>query len=1345
MPSPFGQGIGNNYERVSLKALFRGMDLAHPPDRLAEGRYPKIKNLRSYVDGELRSRPGLTPLFTLGGGESVNTIFRLNDPANTDYTFLVGGGTKLYGGTVAGDFASSISSGFSGDPLSIVSARPDRSPANWAYIADSLKLAKVDSDNLVRTWGIPEVPAVPSFTATPAEVLNITNANNLTQDGNTWNNSVNAGALSVGNRINTTITYIVYDSGSTGYCGISPATMGTEIQPGARIRINSGGGTDEYIVVEQVFALIASTTIESISYDSGTTGLCWIQLTNPTAGLVPSCLLRLGGTENIRVLEVVLDKDNKAAIRCSTTLSFSAGATVAGLRSFRCSTTNNHAAAETLTASYIQSTITYPGVAPTGVGNIRLNAARDLSKFTSRPVTDDDEVVCSIYLSDPSKLVEGRVWFDIDPNTTSTYAADDLSRNYLFFPFRPEDLQSFASFDLTQTQVSATAQNIQRYQFDLFNTSLDSANKELERRRQLYSDVAQNFPGGIFGKAKQDLLNRLGPPERSGITAADPTSPGPFQAGSGKEQWFTLRFKIGQLNRVGQDTSRTLKDVTSIMVNFKMSANSQVVRLGSWYISGGANPDMQGSDELRANAYYYIIQARDDRTGARSLPSPATRSGVIARRQTTTITTTVHPNAQVNKLDVYRWGGTRFQFLYLGSMNNSGTPTFIDNFSDEQLSNSPVLDFNTFPPFATVQLPFNATVNVVGPKVTWVSGSKFNTSWSPGTLIEINSRTYILYGSPTSDTVLYLTESVGTLSNVEAKINSPVVIGQPLPTIFGPYALGGGLFIFGVGDSLNPYNLYWTNGNDPDTTSDKNYVEVPTNSSELTTGVIYDGRPFLFSADQMFLIVEDQSGSVGASIFRAEPIANSRGCVGPNAAASDVYIYFVSKDGIYKSEGGQPTSITNDSLYPLFPHDGNPGVETNGISPPDYTRTSEFSLTTYGPLVYFDYPGVDGKYHTLIYDAALGGWLLDEYSGIGLGGTTHYGERGKDNFRMLIGGTTGAVAVVQGLSDYTGVPVQIELWQPAFNAGDERAEKQFGDYILDIDSGVTPFTVESWGDAFQVNLQNDLVPATGLRAVKVVNLNSGEGYYNHNLGIKIKASAVASLFKLYSWQPSYLTRPEDIHLRATDWEYGNKQGAEWFQGVLITADTGGLDQVLRLEFDGGDEIRLITINHNEMREIYYPIPGTPIIGHHVRAVPVVDNVDVKIYSFFWVTESAPEESTAWQSQPLGYGIPGWKHLRECWITYQSTADATLTITYDGATQLVFPVIPNSNNVKKEFYLPLAPQKFRICTVEITCAEPLRLYKLDTIFHLGPWGRGESYVKIQPFGGPNSDELSQAYV
>jgi len=189
---------------------------------------------------------------------------------------------------------------------------------------------------------------------------------------------------------------------------------------------------------------------------------------------------------------------------------------------------------------------------------------------------------------------------------------------------------------------------------------------------------------------------------------------------------------------------------------------------------------------------------------------------------------------------------------------------------------------------------------------------------------------------------------------------------------------------------------------------------------------------------------------------------------------------------------------------------------------------------------------------------------------------------------------------------------------------------------------------------------------------------------------------------------------------------------------------------LEVEFTNGiaNDFRNFTINHDGFREQYYPFTAPPVIAHHARIRQVSTGtgtgVSFKNYVVYWVTESYPESSTEWNAQPQGSEIPGWKHLREAWITYVSNDDATLIINLDGAVDYPF-TIPSSNGVKKQFYLPLMSRKCRIWTPSITCPTPLVLFERDTVFHIGPWGRQGAYTPVRPFGGPNSDNLSPAYV
>jgi hypothetical protein len=74
--------------------------------------------------------------------------------------------------------------------------------------------------------------------------------------------------------INTTIATIVYDAGATGYASVEATSM-LNVQVGRLVIVNAA----ETVLITDVIPPIADTTIASIIYDAGATGLCTIALT----------------------------------------------------------------------------------------------------------------------------------------------------------------------------------------------------------------------------------------------------------------------------------------------------------------------------------------------------------------------------------------------------------------------------------------------------------------------------------------------------------------------------------------------------------------------------------------------------------------------------------------------------------------------------------------------------------------------------------------------------------------------------------------------------------------------------------------------------------------------------------------------------------------------------------------------------------------------------------------------------------------------------------------------------------------------------------------------------------
>jgi hypothetical protein len=182
------------------------------------------------------------------------------------------------------------------------------------------------------------------------------------------------------------------------------------------VTLNSGGGNAEEVVVRDILAAIASTTIAEIVYDSGNSGPCSLVLVGSPTGLARNSLIQIT-SEIVRVLEVIPDPSGQFySVRCSTTSPHASGETVTGLVSWYVWTNLTHAAAESIAAKYVESS------AATGAPvseTISINA----SVANSRPVDPaNDYFHIGIFAQNPSDILTVAIQIDIgDGSFTENY------------------------------------------------------------------------------------------------------------------------------------------------------------------------------------------------------------------------------------------------------------------------------------------------------------------------------------------------------------------------------------------------------------------------------------------------------------------------------------------------------------------------------------------------------------------------------------------------------------------------------------------------------------------------------------------------------------------------------------------------------------------------------------------------------------------------------------------------------------------------------------------------------------------------------------------------------------
>jgi len=405
-----------------------GLNLVAAPDRQPPGSFLQLTNARVVSEGRIEGRPGNVVYGNPAPAPKLlHSIRRLNDPDDSfsanGYTYVVGNGTTLDAGPET-DLVE-IDTGYSGNPLSILTFRPDQSPETWAYVYDQNKQTKVRPDGVTRAIGVAPPNAAPNADYGIQAWLEV----NSGQAAGSW-----TGTPTLFDRTNgdaPTITNIIYNSGTTGWCCIQASVtqffwMASRMQ----VVLNSGQPNAETVVVRDVIPGVGACYINAIQYDSGTTGLCSIVLSTASSGpaMVPAGAARNsiiqiiggGGTELVRILSVVLSPDGSTySIRVNCAHNHAAGATVNGELSWYVYTALSHVAGETVTSK----ALSFP-LAAAGTGVATLTGALNLSTANGRPIDPANDYLCiSVFLQNPQNVVNFQILISLDSTPNFSFSS----------------------------------------------------------------------------------------------------------------------------------------------------------------------------------------------------------------------------------------------------------------------------------------------------------------------------------------------------------------------------------------------------------------------------------------------------------------------------------------------------------------------------------------------------------------------------------------------------------------------------------------------------------------------------------------------------------------------------------------------------------------------------------------------------------------------------------------------------------------------------------------------------------------------------------------------------------
>jgi len=1036
-----------------------GLDLVSPIDRMPPGSFPYLINVRVLEEGRLESRPGYSPFATLGAGDFPNSIRRLNDPdlshVRSGSLYLAGGGTKLYSGQSGA--LNSIDSGYSGSPLSMLPFRPDQSPESWMYIYDSLKSTKVQADSTLRPIGVVPPPTAPSTEYGPPAMAVILEGQDLTEGGSGYGFSGNISSLTKNNREGTAVTSsisaIKYNSGSTGWACMVPASASPLTWAGARMRVqlNNGGGNQETVLVREIHPAISTTTIQGIAYDSGTTGGCSIVLAGSPEGIARNSLITIGG-ELIRVLSVNFSPDGSTySIRCSTANTHAASDAVTGNLSWYIYTVQTHAAAENITSACIYAHGSSLGSAKSVTNSIYTIGGINAASASSRPLDlANDWCHISLWITNAPALLSLQLILDIDPNTTGIGNA--FKNNYL---------------------------------------------------------IANLSPAQIFG-------------------AVIP------QGGA----WYEVLVPLAQFSRAGNDPTRTLANITATQIKWTANAVTDLA-FDWWYLWGTYGPEVIQNSPT---GLLYQSRFRDSSTGAASVPGPQTRHELFPIREEILVTPPTTTATGVDSIDIYRQGGTLSNFTYDGTVvNNNGSPqVFADVLPDTSLSASPIADITLLQPWVVLGLPISGTANVVGTSVTLTSGS-VPLNLVANSVVLLGGIAFQIRGAPRDSTHFEIFLSAGVQSTTFL-IASPQLAGTNLPFAFGPLEGPFAPVAFALGDPLNSGTLYWTNFSNLDAMADTNTLELSGPSEPLISGATYNGLVIVGSRDNIYLIrfsylTQIENSATGTNVFQWSKIPSPSGMWSRWTCCTTPYgVAFLGRDGIYLATEQGAVNITDPKLYPIFPHDGQPGTSVNNgsniILPVDMTGGSQglkgLRLNYLDGDLMFSYMDTGGNSVALRFEMSRKRWFLHSYGDqIWSQYLIESDLTGPNPFEILLLSRDSPAIYLGGGNSDNGTPIESIVLTPSDDGKDERSQKLYIDAIVQAD-GTGPLSVAAAYDNAQSFSPVQTVICAGSIQQTILNLSSLAGTnlaLYRNISAKFAWTGGPDGPRIIAWEPSGYLQP----------------------------------------------------------------------------------------------------------------------------------------------------------------------------------------------------------------------------
>lgn len=1077
-----------NFDRPKdgMELDFQGIDLLHPVDSMPPGKVPYAQNVRRYQKGRIAPRNQLTsPAYLTPSGNPVHSLRRLNDttpggPAG-GAILISGSGGNLYAQ------AAPVASQLSGNPLGLIPFRPNQSVPAWMYVSDSTQMLKVRSDGLTRKQGIKEPQTPP----------NVTTQNTTTTETGLTLHAASYPWTNVAGQ-NANFNY----GQNTPTDGLSPLIIG--VIPGAKITItvtgsahingatHAPGDTRSVSIGFPDSFLTGGVTTSPLVIGAFTDGAGNVL---PAGGQVPT-VVAIGASATLTVppnaveLQVGIDSQgntfgsNNGSFALGWSMSVSAIATVMSiLGSLTCwyfgdSPHSGPVAAyiwrnpnDTGGNSQYNRSTTSPAANGAGSGSITGNSflmdttpGDPTTPMAWTQLNEDGTIAGTISLFQPSieppqYQSDGYADFNfclvgsIFVPAPGTYAFQMIFKDAIMWGIGGG--ASWAGkgtirgiFGQTETAING---------LPLIDSQVGGTGGATTTTYSITFPSAGIYPIEIdfdYWKHSGRTLQMTAAPTPGASAANIPPLPA---AASRELVQYKYRFRASESGAKSNPSPPSTPQSIPVAANvvtpeFCPDPQCDVVdyfRVDAsvadyTYVATGPNtsPPTPISDEIPDDQLGNDLLETDQYEPFPSIDLP--------QKGTVNITG-----------GVIQWAsGNKFNIRYLfGTIILIGSPTSIAYVfvsrpypAGWQAGYTPSVSEIIFDSAGHYQ---QATI-VAGP--TGGSTPTFNHAGgitTDGGVTWQDQGTYapFLNGLVTQVNIPDIPDAVGA----QYYIATPTLAAQQLPFVWGP--TDNVNFAFGVGDKLRPGVMYWYEGNNLDAAPQTNQEDITDPNESLINGAMAGGKGVVFSEKRAWMILpnffnaEATSEGVSGSTWSLQGCDIDRGLYMPWCVAIDGFgnVFFRVKDGIHFSPSGNASkSITDDDLYPLFPHEDSneaPQPVVRGpvtIHPPDDTQPAAQTFAVANGYLYYDYIDTGGTRVTLVFDIAAKGWVFDIYQ---YPVSRHALEDGTTVNGTYAGCVDGSIRFFS--REGNEPTAQSYVMMPAYTAADQRASKHWGDLYIE--------------------------------------------------------------------------------------------------------------------------------------------------------------------------------------------------------------------------------------------------------------------------------------------------------